>query len=107
MGWVSILHRVSGALLFLVLPLLVWALSASLSSEAGFLYVVSWVSHPVSKLLVLGLVWVFALHLLAGLRHLALDVHWGVQLENARRSSVGVLVAAGGVTLLAAWGLFA
>ncbi len=107
MGWVSILHRVSGALLFLVLPLLVWALSASLSSEAGFLYVHAWVSHPFAKWLVLGLVWALAQHFFAGLRHLALDIHWGVQLHNARRSSAAVLAAGAGVTLLAAWALFA
>jgi succinate dehydrogenase / fumarate reductase cytochrome b subunit len=107
MAWVSILHRVSGALLFLALPLLLWALSASLASEAGFLGVAGWASHPVSKLLLLGLVWALAHHFFSGLRHLALDIHWGVQLDSARGSSVAVLAAAVGVTLLAAWRLFA
>ena len=106
-GWVSILHRLSGALLFLSLPLAIWLLSKSLTSEAGFAAVHAWLALPPAKLLVLGLVSLFALHFFAGLRHLALDVHWGVALAAARRSSVAVLVLAGAVSLVAAWGLFA
>ncbi|MBN8780874.1 MAG: succinate dehydrogenase, cytochrome b556 subunit [Thiobacillus sp. SCN 63-374] len=105
-GWVSILHRVSGALLFLALPLGVWALSLSLSSEAGFLRMAGWVTHPLSKLLLLLGVWAFTHHLFAGLRHLALDVHWGTGLSHARQSSRAVMLATGLVTLLAAWRLF-
>lgn len=106
-GWVSILHRVSGALLFLALPLGVWALSVSLSGEAGFQQAAAWMSHPLARLCMLGLVWAFAHHFFAGLRHLALDVHWGVDLRRARQGSLAVLAAAGLVTLLAAWGLCA
>ncbi len=47
------------------------------------------------------------LHVLAGLRHLALDVHWGMELKQARQSSLAVMLASGLVTLLAAWRLFA
>ena len=106
-GWVSILHRVSGALLFAALPLGVWALSVSLADEAGFQRIAEWIAHPLVRLALLGWIWAFAHHLLAGLRHLALDVHLGVDLQQARQSSVAVLLAAGLVTLLAAWGLFA
>lgn len=106
-GWVSILHRVSGAILFLGFPFGVWALSASLSSEAGFQRLSDWLGHPFSKLLVLLLIWAGVHHLLAGLRHLALDVHWGVARGRARASAMAVLVVAGGVTALAAWRLFA
>lgn len=106
-GWVSILHRVSGALLFLALPFGVWALSVSLSGEAGFQQATTWISHPLARLGLLGLVWAFAHHFFAGLRHIALDVHWGVDLRRARQSSLAVLGAAGLVTLLAAWGLWA
>jgi succinate dehydrogenase / fumarate reductase cytochrome b subunit len=105
-GWVSILHRVSGALLFLVFPLGVWALSVSLSDEAGFRRIAGWAVHPISKLCVLLLVWAFAHHLLAGLRHLALDVHWGVERNQARQASRAVMLLAGLVTLLTAWSLF-
>ena len=106
-GWVSILHRVSGALLFVVLPLGVWALSVSLSGEAGFRRMADAVTHPLTKLCLLFLIWAFAHHLFAGLRHLALDVHWGVDLRRARQASIVVLLATGLVTLLAAWRLFA
>jgi len=106
-GWVSILHRLSGALLFLSLPLAIWLLSTSLTSEAGFAAVHAWLALPPVKLAALGLVWLFALHFFAGLRHLALDVHWGVALVAARRSSMAVLLLAGAVSLVAAWGVFA
>ncbi len=105
-GWVSILHRLSGALLFLLLPFVVWGFALTLSSEAGFARVVAWGSTLAAKLLALALVWAFAHHFLAGLRHLAMDSHWGVSPKSARRSSLVVLLAAGGVVLLAAWGLF-
>ncbi len=106
-GWVSILHRVSGALLFAALPLGVWVLSVSLSDEAGFQRIVDWMAHPLTKLFLLILIWAFAQHLFAGLRHLALDVHWGVDLRRARQTGIAVLLASGLVTLLAAWRLFA
>ena len=106
-GWVSILHRLSGALLFAALPLGVWALSVSLADEAGFRRMADGVAHPLSRLFLLLMIWAFAHHLFAGLRHLALDVDWGVSLPRARQSSLAVLLAGGLVTLLAAWGLFA
>ena len=106
-GWVSILHRVSGALLFLAVPLAVWGLSVSLSGEAGFRRMADWVTHPLAKLFLLFLIWSFAHHALAGIRHLALDVHWGVDVRHARQSSLAVMLAAGLITLLAAWRLYA
>lgn len=105
-GWVSILHRLSGALLFLLLPLMVWGFALTFSNEAGFARVVAWGATPFTKLLALALVWAFAHHFFAGLRHLAMDSHWGVSLKSARRSSLAVLLAASGVVLLAARGLF-
>jgi succinate dehydrogenase / fumarate reductase cytochrome b subunit len=106
-GWVSILHRVSGVLLFLALPLAVWALSLSFSGEAGFHCVQAWIAHPLVRMALLVLVWAFAHHFFAGLRHLALDIDRGLELRSARRSSLAVLLAAGAVTLAVAWGLFA
>jgi succinate dehydrogenase / fumarate reductase cytochrome b subunit len=106
-GWVSILHRVSGALLFAAVPFGAWALSVSLSGEAGFRRMAAAVSHPLARLLVLFLIWGFAHHVFAGLRHLALDVHWGMDLRSARQSSLLVLLAAALVTLIGAWRLFA
>jgi succinate dehydrogenase / fumarate reductase, cytochrome b subunit len=106
-GWVSILHRVSGALLFAALPLGVWALSVSLAGEAGFQRMAGLAAHPLAKLCVLVLLWAFAHHFFAGLRHLALDLHWGVDLRRARLSSLAVLLVSTLVTLVAAWRLFA
>jgi succinate dehydrogenase / fumarate reductase cytochrome b subunit len=105
-GWVSILHRLSGVLLFAALPLGVWALSVSLSDATGFRQLADVLAHPLSKLVVLFLVWAFAHHLFAGLRHLALDMHWGLSLHSARQSSMLVFVASGLVGLLACWRLF-
>ncbi|HMA12419.1 MAG TPA: succinate dehydrogenase, cytochrome b556 subunit [Steroidobacteraceae bacterium] len=106
-GWVSILHRISGALLFVALPLGVWALSVSLSGEAGFRRMADWAAQPLARLCVLIMVWAFTHHFFAGLRHLALDIHWGVDLKQARQSSLAVMLAAALVTLVAAWRLFA
>jgi len=106
-GWVSILHRVSGALLLVALPPGVWVLSVSLADDAGFQRIVEWIAHPLVRLALLGLIWAFALHLLAGVRHLALDAHWGTDLKRTRQSSLAVMLASGLVTLLAAWRLFA
>jgi len=89
------------------LPAGVWGLAVSLESEAGFLRMARGLSYPAARLLLLLLVWAFTHHFFSGLRHLALDLHWGVALNAARRSSVAVLVATGAVTLLAAWRLFA
>lgn len=106
-GWVSFLHRVSGVLLFLALPLGVWALSVSLTSEAGFRAMVECVTHPLAKMVALALAWGFSHHLFAGLRHLAMDAHVGVGLKSARDSSAAVLLASA-VTMLACAGwLFA
>ena len=105
-GWVSILHRISGGLLFLAVPFGVWGLSQSLSDEAGFNRVADWLGHPLGKLVLLILIWAFAHHLFAGLRHLALDAHWGLDLKHARRSSIAVLLASVLVALLFAGKLF-
>ena len=106
-GWVSILHRISGVLLFLAAPLGVWGLAISLSGEDGFRRMADWMTHPLAKLFLVLLIWSFAHHVFAGIRHLALDAHWGVDLHHARRSSVAVMLAAGMLTLFAAWRLFA
>lgn len=106
-GWVSILHRASGALLFLALPLGIWMLSISLTDEAGFRRLADWLALPLCKLVLLLLIAAFAQHLFAGLRHLAMDAYWGVSLQHARQSSLVVILATVAVTAFAAWRLFA
>ena len=105
-GWVSILHRLSGALLFLLLPLMVWGFALALSNEAKFVRVAVYLGTPFAKMLMLVLVAGLAQHFLAGLRHLAMDAHWGVSLKSARMTSLIVLLTTGIVVVLATWGLF-
>ena len=90
-GWISILHRASGAGLFLILPLLLWLLDNSLHSRSSFNNFVQLISNPGMKLILLGAIWAFLHHLLAGIRYLALDFHWGVDLHTARATSMWVL----------------
>lgn len=98
-GIVSIMHRVSGAVLFLMLPLLLWLFQASIQSPESFAKFQSVVSNPLAKLFLLGLLWGYLHHLLAGVRHLFLDLHVGAELETARASSIVVLVSAIVLTL--------
>jgi succinate dehydrogenase / fumarate reductase cytochrome b subunit len=90
---VSILHRASGALLFLVaIPMLLWFVETSLASPGGFDAVMRPLTTPFGKLVLLVLAWSYLFHLLAGLRHLAIDLHIGVALAPARSSAALVLV---------------
>ena len=90
---VSILHRLSGALLFAAgIPLALWGLDASLRSPEAYAAFTEAMAHPLAKLLALALLWSTVHHLLAGVRHLLMDVHVGVELVAARGSSAAVLV---------------
>lgn len=94
-GFVSIFHRVSGAGLFLCLPLLIWLLGASLGSPEELeayraVMAFSLFGLPLTKLLVLGLLWAYLHHFCAGIRFLLLDVHVGVDLAPARASAWAV-----------------
>jgi len=90
-GWVSILHRVSGFGLFLFLPLLLWLLDNSLHSRSSFLRFQEIIANPLMKLVLLGLLWAFLHHLFAGLRYIAMDLDWGVDLPKTRATSMAVL----------------
>jgi succinate dehydrogenase / fumarate reductase cytochrome b subunit len=90
---VSILHRISGALMFVAgIPLLLWFVQRSLASPDGFAAAAAPFETPFGKLVALALVWSYLYHLIAGLRHLALDLHVGIELAPARRSAAVVLV---------------
>ncbi len=102
-GIISIMHRISGAVLFLLLPLLLWLFQASLQSPASFAEFRSVVTHPLMKLVLLGLLWGYLHHLLAGLRHLFLDLDLGTELEKARLTSM--IVLASGIVLTLAIGV--
>jgi succinate dehydrogenase / fumarate reductase cytochrome b subunit len=90
---VSILHRISGALLFLAgIPLLLWFVQRSLASPEGFAAAMAPFTGVVGKIALLVLAWAYVYHLLAGLRHLALDLHVGIRLQPASSSAAVVLV---------------
>jgi succinate dehydrogenase / fumarate reductase cytochrome b subunit len=100
---VSILHRASGALLFLLgIPALLWGVEASLASPESWASFRAFMANPLVKLVALGLVWAYLHHLLAGFRHLTQDLHIGLDLGPARRSAAAVFAAALLLTLLAA-----
>lgn len=90
-GIISILHRISGALLFLFSGFLLYLLGMSLASPERFDDLRQLLSHPLAKLLILVLLWAFLHHLCAGVRYLFLDVHKGVELRSARATSGAVL----------------
>ncbi len=95
-AFISILHRVSGLLLFISLPLILWMFYASLRSVETYTQLIDIFKHPLSKFALLGLLWAFFHHFCAGIRYLALDLHIGSSLAQARSSSKWVL----GVSLL-------
>jgi succinate dehydrogenase / fumarate reductase cytochrome b subunit len=99
-GFVSILHRVSGLLLFLALPLLLWMLQYSLRSIETYTQLQTVFAHTLFKLLMLGLLWAFLHHFCAGLRYLAIDLHYVRSLAQARSSSKVVLAVSLILTVL-------
>lgn len=88
---VSILHRVSGMALFLILPFALWVFQISLKSETSYLTLSALLHHWFAKLMLIGLAWAFFHHFFAGLRHLGQDVHWMTSLQKARFSGRVVL----------------
>jgi succinate dehydrogenase / fumarate reductase cytochrome b subunit len=101
-GWVSILHRVSGVVLFVSTPLFVYLLDMSLRSAEGFHKAASLLGQPLSKLWLLLVAWSIFHHLFAGIRFLLLDFHLGVERLAARRSARGVIIAAS-LTAIVVW----
>lgn len=97
---VSIMHRASGVVLFLIQPLLLWGLHVSLRDADGYASVALLMQHWLLKLLIIGMAWAFFHHFYAGLRHLAMDVHWMTTLQKARFSSRVVLGLGAGSMLL-------
>ena len=106
-GRVSILHRVSGALLFISLPFLLYLFDQSLTSEISFETFKLFLSNIVVKLIALVLAWAFLFHFCAGIRHLVMDTnHDAVTKENGKRTSIVVFVVSSILTLAFALKLF-
>jgi succinate dehydrogenase / fumarate reductase cytochrome b subunit len=98
---VSILHRVSGVGLYLVgIPLGLYLFQMSLASESGYADVAAFTGHWFVKLILLGLMWAFLHHFVAGIRYLALDLHVGDELQQARGTSYAVFAVSLALTLI-------
>lgn len=112
-GWVSILHRVSGALIFVLLPLIVWLLDVSLGSEISyerfsnaFIAGIGGVPAFLLKLVVLALIWAYLHHFIAGVRHLWMDATHSVSRQQGRISAIVTLAASAVLTVLLGAKLF-
>lgn len=99
-GVVSILHRVSGMLMFALLPLIVWFFDTSLSSEVSFerftgafVSGIGFVPGWLIKIVSLALIWSYLHHFIAGVRHLWMDMTHSVTKEQGRSSAVITLAA--------------
>ena len=112
-GWVSILHRISGALMFLLMPFIIWMFDTSLSSEisfgvftsaftAGIGFVPGWFV----KLVVLALIWGYLHHFIAGVRHLYMDATHSVTKTFGKSSATVTLVLSIGLTAVLGAKLF-
>lgn len=105
-GFVSILHRISGFMLFLLLPFILYLLEQSLTSEISFVKFRSMLDNWSVKLVILAICWGYLQHFCAGFRHLMMDLHFGLDKDSARNSAVMVLGFSGSLTVLVALKLF-
>jgi len=103
---VSILHRISGVLIFALLPFVLYLLQESLRSEISFAHYQGFVTYPLVKLFILALVWAILHHMFAGVRHLVMDLHVGLDKDSARKSSAAGLALSLTLTVLVALKLF-
>ena len=105
-GFVSILHRASGMLMFILLPFVLYLLDLSLTSEDSFNTLKLFASGVFVKLVILALVWAYLHHFCAGIRHLLMDFHIGLDKDSGRKSAVSVLAVSLGLAALVALKLF-
>jgi succinate dehydrogenase / fumarate reductase, cytochrome b subunit len=99
-GVVSILHRVSGVVMFLLLPFIIWLFDVSVSSEisyerftAAFTAGIGWLPGWFMKLVALALIWSYLHHFIAGVRHLWMDATHSVSKQQGHHSAVVTLAA--------------
>jgi len=113
-GWVSILHRISGVIMFVLLPFILWLFDTSVSSEISFAKFTSaftaglgFVPGWFIKLVALALIWSYLHHFVAGVRHLWMDVsHDAVSKQFGNTSAIATLVISIGLTLILGAKLF-
>ena len=112
-GWVSILHRVSGAMMFLLMPFIIWMFDSSITSEisfakfaAAFNVGLGFIPGWFMKLVALAIIWAYLHHFIAGIRHLYMDTFHAVTKEFGKSSAVVTLVLSLGLTVVLAAKLF-
>jgi succinate dehydrogenase / fumarate reductase cytochrome b subunit len=112
-GWVSILHRVSGIIMFLLMPFIIWMFDVSVSSEisfskfkAAFNSGLGFVPGFFIKLVALALIWAYLHHFIAGVRHLYMDANHAVSKEFGKSSALVTLTLSIGLTLVLGAKLF-
>jgi succinate dehydrogenase / fumarate reductase cytochrome b subunit len=103
-GVASILHRISGVALFVLLPVALGLLQMSLKSEAGFDAFRAFVwGNFFSKLVLIGLLWAIIYHTIAGVRHMIQDANKWLDLQTSNMTAVATIVASVVFTLLVVW----
>jgi succinate dehydrogenase / fumarate reductase cytochrome b subunit len=112
-GWVSILHRVSGALMFVLMPFIIWMFDNSITSEisfasfaAAFNVGIGFIPGWLIKLVALAIIWAYLHHFIAGIRHLYMDACHAVTKEFGKSSAIVTLVLSLGLTAVLAAKLF-
>ncbi|AXS81491.1 succinate dehydrogenase, cytochrome b556 subunit [Dechloromonas sp. HYN0024] len=104
-GKVSILHRVSGAGLFLCIPVMLWLFGASVGSPESFAAFKAVAGFWLVKAILAGLIWAFVHHFCAGIRFLLLDLHIGIEKEAARKSAGVVMAVSLPLAAILIWGV--
>ena len=112
-GWVSILHRVSGALMFVLMPFIIWMFDNSITSEisfasfaAAFNVGIGFIPGWFVKLVALAIIWAYLHHFIAGIRHLYMDACHAVTKEFGKSSAIVTLVLSLSLTVVLAAKLF-
>ena len=101
-GIMSILHRVSGASLFLLLPFLIYLFGGSLSSKDSYIDTIALIKSPFVLLILAGLRWAYIHHFFAGIRHLICDFHIGLEKTDTNKWGIIVIL----FSLLVTGGVF-
>jgi len=102
---VSILHRITGVLLILSIPLVFWLFQLSLAGPEGFEQALGVLGHPVGLLLLLGWLWLLMHHFFVGIRFLLVEVGVGETRKGGRDTAWSALIA-GIVSAILLWAVF-
>jgi succinate dehydrogenase / fumarate reductase, cytochrome b subunit len=114
-GIVSILHRISGVIMFLLMPFIIWMFDTSVTSEISYdeftsVFTAGCADGAVPgwffKLIALGLIWAYLQHFIAGVRHLIMDATHSVSKQQGHSSAVITLALAVGLTIVLGAKLF-